>query len=146
MANNTEKKSGSKKKSNEKPGIGERFKRWYKNLIKQLKAVSWPNAEKTKRNTGTVLGVILIFALTIFIFDKAVAFLFEVTGFYGADAKPVNVQTRPVTKEDLENYGITEATEAGDDKEEPEGVVTDQTGEAEKETSTEAETEATSGN
>lgn len=71
-----------KKQVNKDLSLGERITAWYKGIGRQLKAVTWASKEKTKRNTATVIVLVLVFTLMILFFDKLVQWIFDLTGFY----------------------------------------------------------------
>lgn len=64
----------TKKNASKKSG-GEKFKRLLKEMVSELKKVSWPKFRKSKNNpgvldqTGIVLVVVLFFTIIVSVFD-----------------------------------------------------------------------------
>lgn len=58
-----------KQPKNKKPNVFKRFGRKCKEVFSELKKVSWPSASKVVKQTGVVLGVVLVFAVLITLID-----------------------------------------------------------------------------
>ena len=70
--NSTEKekqKKVQKKNANKKPNLFKRMAAKIKDVFSELKKVSWPTFPKVVKQTGIVLGVVLIFLVIITAFD-----------------------------------------------------------------------------
>ena len=68
------KKSNDKaKKKNKKPNIFKRFSAKCKDVISELKKVSWPTFGKVVKQTGVVLAVVIVFLVVITAFDTGLA-------------------------------------------------------------------------
>ncbi len=82
-------KQGTKRaatKKDAKPSIFARLKKWFVNIIMELKRVVWPDKKKLKQSTLTVLLIIAISTVLILIFDSVIAFILRTTGFYSSKA------------------------------------------------------------
>ena len=67
------------KKNNKanKPKLGARIKRAFKEMFSELKKVSWPTAKKTLSMFGIVLAVVFFFLVIISAFDYGIIKLIE---------------------------------------------------------------------
>lgn len=74
----------------EKPGVGSRFVSFLKSIRSELKKVMWSDSKRLKKNTATVLAIVLMATVMIFIFDW---FVGQVLGFAGFYRVKENVQT-----------------------------------------------------
>ncbi len=74
--NNSSTKSNPKK-SDKKPGRGARMRKTFKEMISELKKVSWPTAKKTMSMFGIVVAVVLFFLVIISAFDYGIINLIE---------------------------------------------------------------------
>lgn len=83
-------------KRDAKPSFGSRIKRWFSNIISELKRVIWPDKKKLRQSTATVLLIIAIAALLILFFDSAIGFILRTTGFYSAKALPDDNKIPPI--------------------------------------------------
>lgn len=67
----------NKSKKNKKPNAFVRFFRWFgkkmKEMGSELKNVTWPKMPKVIKQTGVVLGVILIFLILITAIDAGLS-------------------------------------------------------------------------
>ena len=61
------------KKKNKKPNIFKRFAAKCKDVVSELKKVSWPTFGKVVKQTGVVLAVVLVFLIVITAFDTGLA-------------------------------------------------------------------------
>ncbi len=98
-------KKGTKRavtKKDAKPSIFARLKKWFVNIINELKRVVWPDKKKLKQSTMTVLLIIAISTVTILIFDSVIAFILRTSGFYSS---------KPATPETTEPPAIVETSE-----------------------------------
>ena len=79
MKENVAKKVETKKVSakNKKPNIFKRIGKKFKEVFAELKKVSWPSFSKVVKQTGVVLGVVLLFAVVITLFDWGLSQLFS---------------------------------------------------------------------
>ncbi|MDO5738028.1 MAG: preprotein translocase subunit SecE [Eubacteriales bacterium] len=66
----------------EKPGFFKRIRNFFKNIFQELKRVSWPDWPTLRQNTTTVLVIILVAAVSIWLFDMAIQGVLNATGFY----------------------------------------------------------------
>jgi preprotein translocase subunit SecE len=73
----------SKKDAKQKPSWWARLKKWFTNIITELKRVVWPDKKKLRQSTATVLLIIFIAVIIILAFDSAIRGIFNATGFYG---------------------------------------------------------------
>ncbi|MDR0462569.1 MAG: preprotein translocase subunit SecE [Christensenellaceae bacterium] len=62
-----------KKEKADKPRFGQRFK----DLFSELKRVKWPTAGQAFKQTGVVLGVVLVFAVVLFGINFGLTELFK---------------------------------------------------------------------
>ncbi len=71
VQNNEPKKQKEVKKpnKNKKPNIFKRLGMKIKDVFSELKKVNWPKFPKVVKNTGIVLGVVLMFLVVITAFD-----------------------------------------------------------------------------
>lgn len=81
-----EKKKKAVKKGN-KPSGG-RIKRWFVNIITELKRVIWPDKKRLRQSTMTVLLIIAISVVIILAFDTVVSFIMRTTGIYSTKDQP----------------------------------------------------------
>ncbi|HZK28692.1 MAG TPA: preprotein translocase subunit SecE [Clostridia bacterium] len=102
-ADNRAKKS-SKKDS--KPSFGARIKKWFTNIITELKRVIWPDRKKLKQSTLTVLLIITISVVIILVFDTVITFVMRTSGIYSAKPKPVETLPEQAITE-LDNERLT---------------------------------------
>ncbi len=58
-----------KKAETEKQGVFQRIKKWFSDLIVELKKVVWPTSSQTINNTLIALAVIVAAAIVIWGFD-----------------------------------------------------------------------------
>ena len=68
---------GSTKTTAKKPNIFKRMGKGIKEIISELKKVSWPTFAKVMAETGIVLVVVLFFLLVILGFDSLLSWLFS---------------------------------------------------------------------
>lgn len=59
-------KTSEKKK---KPGVGQRFSRFLREMKSELKKVSWPTRNQTFKNTLVVIACVLIVGIFVWVFD-----------------------------------------------------------------------------
>lgn len=67
---------GATKTATKKPNIFKRMGKGIKEIISELKKVSWPTFGKVMAETGIVLVVVLFFLLIILGFDSLLSWLF----------------------------------------------------------------------
>lgn len=60
-----------------KPNIFKRLKKTFKEVISELKKVTWPTFKAVMANTGIVFVVVLFFLLLVYGFDILLAWLFK---------------------------------------------------------------------
>jgi len=65
----TKKDKAPAKKKDQKPGLGARIGRWFREMRSELKKVSWPTAKATLKNVGTVIACVLVVGVFIWVFD-----------------------------------------------------------------------------
>ena len=70
-------KKNKTKKSEQKPKLGDRIRRSFKEMFSELKKVSWPTAKKTMSMFGIVIAVVLFFLVIISAFDYGIINLIE---------------------------------------------------------------------
>ncbi len=89
MANDV-KTVAKKDKKEKKPGLFARFGRYIKDVIGELKKVTWPSAKDLAKYTATVLAFIVLFAVVIgvldFLFGQGFTLLGNVAGNIGSDS------------------------------------------------------------
>ena len=68
---------GTVKNTDKKPGIFKRMGKGIKEIISELKKVTWPTFAKVMAETGIVLVVVLFFLLVILGFDSLLSWLFS---------------------------------------------------------------------
>lgn len=68
---------GAVKTDSKKPNIFKRMWKGIKEIISELKKVSWPTFAKVMAETGIVLVVVLFFLLVILGIDSLLAMLFK---------------------------------------------------------------------
>ena len=67
---------GATKTAPKKPNIFKRMWKGIKEIISELKKVSWPTFAKVMAETGIVIAVVVFFLLIILGFDSLLAWLF----------------------------------------------------------------------
>ncbi len=75
-----------KKSGDKKPNIFVRLWRKIKEVLSELKKVTWPTAGKTVKQTGVVLAVVLFFLVVILGFDTLLLWAFNFLTERSADA------------------------------------------------------------
>lgn len=83
-----------------KPSLGARLKKWFVNIITELKRVIWPDRKKLRQSTLTVLLIIAISVVIILVFDTAITFIMRTSGMYSA--KETAAETDPIVSEDAQ--------------------------------------------
>lgn len=82
MSEVSEVKKDKNTKKNKKPNVFVRFFRWFgkkmKEMWSELKNVTWPKMPKVIKQTGVVLGVILVFLILITAIDAGFGELLRV--------------------------------------------------------------------
>jgi len=68
---------GTAKKNEKKPNLFKRMGSGIKEIISELKKVTWPTFGKVMAETGIVLVVVLFFLLVILGFDSLLSWLFS---------------------------------------------------------------------
>ncbi len=68
---------GAVKTATKKPNLFKRMGKGIKEIISELKKVSWPTFAKVMKETGIVLVVVLFFLLIILGFDSLLSWLFS---------------------------------------------------------------------
>ena len=58
------------KKEDANPGFFERAKKWFREMKSELKKVIWPTPKALRNNTLISLGMMLISAVGIWVFDE----------------------------------------------------------------------------
>ncbi|MBQ9370381.1 MAG: preprotein translocase subunit SecE [Clostridia bacterium] len=67
---------GTNKTDTKKPNIFKRMWKGIKEIVSELKKVSWPTFAKVMAETGIVIAVVVFFLLIILGFDSLLAWLF----------------------------------------------------------------------
>ena len=67
---------GATKTTTKKPGFFQRIGKGIKEIISELKKVTWPTFAKVMAETGIVLVVVIFFLLVILGFDSLLTLLF----------------------------------------------------------------------
>ncbi|NLA72168.1 MAG: preprotein translocase subunit SecE [Clostridiaceae bacterium] len=93
IAADTRAKKSTKK--SDKPSLGARIKKWFTNIITELKRVIWPDRKRLRQSTLTVLMIIVLSVVVILVFDTLITFVMRTTGIYSSKPKPV--ETLPQT-------------------------------------------------
>ncbi|HPX93219.1 MAG TPA: preprotein translocase subunit SecE [Bacillota bacterium] len=107
MANKKTKTAGARgKKPVKKDGrlsLGGRLRKWFVNIITELKRVIWPDRKKLKQSTLTVLLIIAISVVIILVFDTLITFIMRTTGIYSTKEKPAESVPLPTGQEETWN-------------------------------------------
>ena len=67
---------GAVKNATKKPNLFKRMGKGIKEIVSELKKVSWPTLGKVMAETGIVLAVVVFFLLVILGFDSLLTWLF----------------------------------------------------------------------
>ena len=62
-------KAKAKADKEEKPGVGKRIARFFRELRSELKKVSWPTRADTLKKTGIVIVCVIVVGIIVWIFD-----------------------------------------------------------------------------
>ena len=86
MKDNVAKKVEVKKTSakNKKPNIFKRIGKKFKEVFSEIKKVSWPTFGKVVKQTGVVVGVVLVFFVVIMLMDLGLGKLLTLLTSIGA--------------------------------------------------------------
>lgn len=101
-------KKGTKRavtKKDAKPSFFARLKKWFVNIIMELKRVMWPDKKKLKQSTLTVLLIIALSTIMILVFDSLIGFILRTTGFYSSKPATTPEITEPPAISDTLNPG-----------------------------------------
>ena len=63
------------KKDDTKPGFFKRVSKWFREMKSELKKVVWPSAKTLKNNTLVSIGMMLVSAVAIWVFDGVASML-----------------------------------------------------------------------
>ena len=63
------------KKDDTKPGFFKRVGKWFREMKSELKKVVWPSAKTLKNNTLVSIGMMLVSAVAIWVFDGVASML-----------------------------------------------------------------------
>ena len=63
-------KGGAVKRTDKKPGIVERTKKWWREMKSELKKVVWPTPKQISKNTAVSLVVMFASAIVLWGFDS----------------------------------------------------------------------------
>ena len=85
-----------------KLSLGGRLKKWFVNIITELKRVIWPDKKKLRQSTMTVLLIIAISVVIILVFDTVIAFIMRTTGIYSTKENPA--ESNPLTAEEAQTW------------------------------------------
>ncbi len=67
--------------TNKEPAF-EGIRRFFRNVIAELKKVNWPNRKELTTYTIVVILTVLVISLIIFLWDSLLTFVFKGLGFY----------------------------------------------------------------
>lgn len=67
--------------TNKEPAF-EGIRRFFRNVMAELKKVNWPNRKELTTYTIVVIATVLVLATIIFGWDTLLTFIFKVMGFY----------------------------------------------------------------
>ena len=105
MASKKSKAAESRSKKPVKKGgklsLGGRLKKWFVNIITELKRVIWPDRKKLRQSTLTVLLIIAISVVIILVFDTLITFIMRTTGIYSTKEP---VESNPLTAEEAQTW------------------------------------------
>ncbi len=79
-----------------KASSGSRIKKWFTNIITELKRVIWPDRKKLRQSTVTVLLIIAISVVIILVFDTLITFIMRTTGIYSTKDTQEEALVEPV--------------------------------------------------
>jgi preprotein translocase subunit SecE len=71
------KEKSTAKKPNIFVRIGKWFAKGFKEIVSELKKVTWPKGKEVLTNTGVVLVVVLFFLVAVGAFDSLLSFLLK---------------------------------------------------------------------
>ncbi|MDR0426416.1 MAG: preprotein translocase subunit SecE [Clostridiales bacterium] len=79
MANNEAAKPGrpKNKKGNVFVRMGKWIARWFKEMVSELKKVTWPTFAEALKKTGVVLLVVFLFLIVLMGFDQLLKLLYD---------------------------------------------------------------------
>ena len=63
------------KKEDTKPGFFKRVGKWFREMKSELKKVIWPNAKTLRNNVFVSIGMMLVSAVAIWLFDGVASML-----------------------------------------------------------------------
>ena len=63
------------KKDEAKPGFFKRVGKWFREMKSELKKVVWPNAKSLRNNVLVSVGMMLVSAVAIWVFDGVASML-----------------------------------------------------------------------
>ena len=63
------------KKDDTKPGFFKRVSKWFREMKSELKKVVWPNAKTLRNNVFVSIGMMLVSAVAIWVFDGVASML-----------------------------------------------------------------------
>ena len=63
------------KKDDTKPGFFKRVSKWFREMKSELKKVIWPNAKTLRTNVLVSIGMMLVSAVAIWVFDGVASML-----------------------------------------------------------------------
>ena len=63
------------KKDDTKPGLIKRMGKWFREMKSELKKVIWPNAKTLRNNVFVSIGMMLVSAVAIWVFDGVASML-----------------------------------------------------------------------
>jgi preprotein translocase SecE subunit len=91
LAESRSRKPGKKARAS----LGSRLKKWFVNIITELKRVMWPDKKKLRQSTVTVLIIIAISVAIILAFDTVITFIMRTTGIYSTKDQTVDTDPEP---------------------------------------------------
>ena len=63
------------KKDDTKPGFFKRVSKWFREMKSELKKVVWPNAKTLRNNVFVSIGMMIVSAVAIWVFDGVASML-----------------------------------------------------------------------
>ncbi len=78
---------------------GSRIRKWFTNIITELKRVMWPDRKKLRQSTMTVLLIIAISVVIILVFDTLITFIMRTTGIYSTKDQQEEIPSEPALTE-----------------------------------------------
>ena len=100
MKKSADSRSRKPAKKDKKPSFFARLKKWFVNIITELKRVMWPDRKKLRQSTVTVLLIIGLSVVIILAFDTVINFIMRTTGIYSTKTPVETEETKPSETEE----------------------------------------------